>query len=95
MKRGNFFVVLFFAFLIVAAIFSIVSLQSKINDMKAEYKELEGLVTEYQDKIDGLKYELEQEFDDYYVNRVARERFGYYAIGEKIYIPGDGGKYGK
>lgn len=92
MKRGNFFVVLFFTFLIIVAIFSIVGLQSKLNDLRAQYDELGELVTEYRDKVDGLKYELEQELDDEYISRVARERFGYHIPGEKIYYFGGYGK---
>ncbi len=92
MKRGNFFVVLFFTFLIIVAIFSIVGLQSRLNDLRAQYDELNELVTEYRDKVDGLKYELEQELDDEYISRVARERFGYHIPGEKIYYFGGYGK---
>ena len=92
MKRGNFFVVLFFTFLIIVAIFSIVGLQSRLNDLRAQYDELDELVTEYRDKVDGLKYELEQELDDEYISRVARERFGYHIPGEKIYYFGGYGK---
>ena len=92
MKRGNFFVVLFFAFLIIVAIFSIVGLQARLNDLRAQYEEIQELVTEYRDKVDGLKYELEQEIDDEYIARVARERFGYHIPGEKIYYFGGYGK---
>lgn len=92
MKRGNFFVVLFFAFLIIVAIFSIVGLQARLNDLRAQYEEMQELVTEYRDKVDGLKYELEQEIDDEYIARVARERFGYHIPGEKIYYFGGYGK---
>lgn len=86
---------LLLALVILAAIFSIVSLQSKLNDLKARRDELEELVIEYRDIVDGLKYELEQEVDDEYIARIARERLGYYKIGEKIYTPGDDGKFGK
>jgi cell division protein FtsB len=95
MKRGNFFVVLLSVLAVVAAIFSIVSQQARLNELRKKQEELEGLVIEYRDKVDGLKYELEREIDDEYIARVARERLGYYKIGEKIYTPGDDGKYGK
>ena len=95
MKRGNFFVVLLSVLAVMAAIFSIVSQQAKLNELRKKQEELEGLVIEYRDKVDGLKYELEREIDDEYIARVARERLGYYKIGEKIYTPGDDGKYGK
>lgn len=95
MKRGNFFVVLLSALAVIAAIFSIVSQQTRLNDLRAKQAELEELVVEYRDKVDGLKYELEREIDDEYIARVARERLGYYKIGEKIYTPGDDGRYGK
>ncbi len=95
MKRGNFFVVLLSTVVVIAAIFSIVSQQSKLNDLRDKQEELEKLVVEYRDKVDGLKYELEREIDDEYIARIARERLGYYKIGEKIYTPGDDGRYGK
>lgn len=92
MKRTNIFVIILFATLIVAAIFSIVGLQSTLNDLKKDYAELEQLVTEYKDRLDGLQYELEHELDDEYIARVARERFGYHMPGEKIYYFGGYGK---
>ena len=95
MKRGNFFVVLLSTVVVIAAIISIVSQQSKLNDLRDKQEELEKLVVEYRDKVDGLKYELEREIDDEYIARIARERLGYYKIGEKIYTPGDDGRYGK
>ena len=95
MKRGNFFVVLLSTVVVIAAIFSIVSQQSKLNDLRDKQEELERLVVEYRDKVDGLKYELEREVDDEYIARIARERLGYYKIGEKIYTPGNDGRFGK
>ena len=95
MKRGNFFVALLSTVVVIAAIFSIVSQQSKLNELRDKQKELEELVVEYRDRVDGLKYELEREIDDEYIARIARERLGYYKIGEKIYTPGDDGRYGK
>lgn len=92
MKRGNFFVVLLFAVIIVVAIFSIVGLQGRLNDLKKDYAELEELVTEYKDRVGELEYELESEIDEEYINRVARERFGYHIPGEKIYYFGGYGK---
>ena len=95
MKRGNFFVVLLSTVVVIASIFSIVSQQSKLNDLRDKQEELERLVVEYRDKVDGLKYELEREVDDEYIARIARERLGYYKIGEKIYTPGNDGRFGK
>ena len=95
MKRGNFFVVLLSAIAVIVAVFSIVAQQNKLNELREKQEELESLVVEYKDKVYGLKYELEREIDDEYVERIARERLGYYKIGEKIYTPGDDGKYGK
>ena len=92
MKRGNFFVALLCAIVVVTAIGAIVGLQSKLNELKEDYAELEAVVTQYKDKVDGLKYELEQELDDDYIGRVARERLGYHVPGEKIYYFGGYGK---
>lgn len=92
MKRGNFFVIMFFAFLIVASVFTIVGLQSRLNDLRADYEELEQLVIDYKDEVDGLKHELESEIDDEYVAKIARERLGYHMPGEKIFYFGGYGK---
>lgn len=91
-KRGNFFVIMFFAFLIVASVFTIVGLQSRLNDLRADYEELEQLVIDYKDEVDGLKHELESEIDDEYVAKIARERLGYHMPGEKIFYFGGYGK---
>lgn len=92
MKRGNFFVIMLFAFLIVASVFTIVGLQNKLNDLRADYEELEKLVVDYKDEVDELKHELESEIDDEYVARIARERLGYHMPGEKIFYFGGYGK---
>ena len=91
-KRGNYFVIMFFAFLIVASVFTIVGLQSRLNDLRADYEELEQLVIDYKDEVDGLKHELESEIDDEYVAKIARERLGYHMPGEKIFYFGGYGK---
>ncbi|MBP3333389.1 MAG: septum formation initiator family protein [Clostridia bacterium] len=92
MKRGNFFVIMLFAFLIVASVFTIVGLQNKLNDLRADYEELEKMVVDYKDEVDELKHELESEIDDEYVARIARERLGYHMPGEKIFYFGGYGK---
>ena len=81
-----------FAFLIVASVFTIVGLQNKLNDLRADYEELEKLVVDYKDEVDELKHELESEIDDEYVARIARERLGYHMPGEKIFYFGGYGK---
>ena len=81
-----------FAFLIVASVFTIVGLQNKLNDLRADYEELEKMVVDYKDEVDELKHELESEIDDEYVARIARERLGYHMPGEKIFYFGGYGK---
>ena len=88
MKRGNFFVIMLFAFLIVASVFTIVGLQNKLNDLRADYEELEKMLVDYKDEVDELKHELESEIDDEYVAKIARERLGYHMPGEKIFYFG-------
>ena len=92
MKRGNFFVIMLFAFLIVASVFTIVGLQNKLNDLRADYEELEKMLVDYKDEVDELKHELESEIDDEYVAKIARERLGYHMPGEKIFYFGGYGK---
>ncbi len=81
-----------FAFLIVGSVFTIVGLQSRLNDLRTDYEELEQLVIDYKDEVDGLKHELESEIDDEYVAKIARERLGYHMPGEKIFYFGGYGK---
>lgn len=92
MKRGNFFVIMLFAFLIVASVFTIVGLQNRLNDLRADYEELEKMLVDYKDEVDELKHELESEIDDEYVAKIARERLGYHMPGEKIFYFGGYGK---
>ena len=92
MKRGNFFVIMLFAFLIVASVFTIVGLQNRLNDLRTDYEELEKMLVDYKDEVDELKHELESEIDDEYVAKIARERLGYHMPGEKIFCFGGYGK---
>lgn len=92
MKRGNFFVIMLFVFLIVGSVATIVGLQGRLNDLRDDYAELEKLVTDYRDEVDELKHELESEIDDEYVAKIARERLGYHMPGEKIFYFGGYGK---
>lgn len=92
MKRGNFFVIMLFVFLIVGSVATIVGLQNRLNDLRDDYAELEKLVTDYRDEVDELKHELESELDDEYVAKIARERLGYHMPGEKIFYFGGYGK---
>lgn len=92
MKRGNFFVIMLFVFLIVGAVATIVGLQSRLNDLRNDYDELQELLTDYKDEVDELKHELEREIDDEYVAKIARERLGYHMPGEKIFYFGGYGK---
>lgn len=92
MKRGNFFVIMLFVFLIVGSVATIVGLQSRLNDLRDDYAELQELLTDYKDEVDELKHELESEIDDEYVAKIARERLGYHMLGEKIFYFGGYGK---
>jgi len=92
MKRGNFFVIMLFVFLIVGSVATIVGLQSKLNELRNDYAELEQLAIDYKDEVDELKHELESEINDEYVAKIARERLGYHMPGEKIFYFGGYGK---
>ena len=92
MKRGNFFVIMLFVFLIVGSVATIVGLQGRLNDLRDDYAELQELLTDYKDEVDELKHELESEIDDEYVAKIARERLGYHMPGEKIFYFGGYGK---
>ena len=92
MKRGNFFVIMLFVFLIVGSVATIVGLQGRLNDLRDDYAELQELLTDYKDEVDELKHELEREIDDEYVAKIARERLGYHMPGEKIFYFGGYGK---
>ncbi len=83
---------MFFALLIIAALFTIVGLQTRLSDLRDDYNEIEKQLTAYKDEVDGLKYELERELDDEYIAKIAREKLGYHLPGEKIFYFGGYGK---
>ena len=84
-NRGGPFVVLLVIGIIALLLVLIVSVQLRLNEIRKEKEDLEKRVEEYEDKVDELKYQLEREIDDEYIEDYARKKFGYYIIGDTIY----------
>lgn len=84
-NRGGPLAVLLVIGIIALLLVFIVSMQLRLNEIRKEKEALERRVEEYEDKVDEMKYQLEREVDDEYIEEYARKKFGYYMIGDTIY----------
>ena len=84
-NRGGPLAVLLIIGIFILLLVFIVSMQLRLNEIRKEKNDLERRVEEYEDKVDELKYQLEREIDDEYIEEYARKKFGYYMIGDTIY----------
>ncbi len=66
-------------------IINIVKLQMQYNELKEQAAQLELEKTQYENSIDQINTELNSEFDDEYVMRIAREKLNYYLPDEIIF----------
>lgn len=84
-NRGNIFVRFLWLGLTVWTIFSIVTSQFKINELKAERARLEQEYIVELDAVDEMRYDLERPIDDNYIIEFAREKLGLRLPGETIF----------
>lgn len=77
-------VVLFVA----ASVFSAVGILMRYNDYRDRIEELEAEKAEYVESIERIKYELDLEFDDDYVIRIAKEKLNLCMPNEAVYYNG-------
>jgi len=71
--------------IIVVCIFTIVRLQIRFNELNESRKQLLREKEEYAEIIEQKSEELEKEYDDEYIIRIAREQLGYHLPDEIIY----------
>ena len=84
----NIFVKLAAVFFVAASIFSSVNLLMRYNEYRDKIEELEIKKKMYTENIERIKYELDLEFDDEYVIRIAKEKLGLCMPGESVYYNG-------
>ena len=84
-NRGGPLAVLLIIGIMALLLVFIVSMQLRLNEIRKEKEDLEKRVEEYEDKVDELRYQLEREVNDEYIEEYARKKFGYYMIGDTIY----------
>lgn len=84
-SRTNLFVRIAMIVIIVVCLFTIVRLQIRFNELNESRKQLMRQVEEYAEVIEQKTEALEQEYDDEYIIRIAREQLGYHLPDEIIY----------
>ncbi len=84
----NIFVRCAVAVFVAASIFSAVGILMKYNDYRDKIDELEVKRNEYVERIERIEYELDCEFDDEYVIRIAKEKLNLCMPNEAVYYNG-------
>ncbi len=83
--RANIFVKSALGVFLIFAFVMIVSLSMKVNTLKEKYGELASQVSDKQIQVEKLRAEYEQEIDEDYIKKVAKEELGYHMPDEIIY----------
>lgn len=83
--RLNFFVKLTILVVIAFCVVNIIRLRSNYNDLRNQEQELLKQKEEYEEAIDRIRSELDQEMNDEYIMRIAREKLNYYLPDEIIF----------
>ena len=73
---------------IAAGIISSARMLVKYNEYRDKIDELSAQKAKYQDSIERIRYELEQEFDDAYVEKIAKEKLNLCRPDEVVYYNG-------
>ena len=84
----NIFVKFAAVFFVAASIISSVNILMRYNEYRDKIDELEIKKQTYTENIERIKYELDLEFDDEYVIRIAKEKLGLCMPGEAVYYNG-------
>lgn len=82
---ANIFVKIALGVFLIFAFVMIVTLSMKVNTLKEKYTELASQVAYKQVQVGKLRAEYEEEIDEDYIKRVAREELGYHMPDEVIY----------
>lgn len=84
----NIFVRCAVAIFVAASVFSAIGILMKYNDYRDKIEELELKKNEYVERIERIEYELDCEFDDEYVIRIAKEKLNLCMPSEAVYYNG-------
>jgi Septum formation initiator len=84
--RMNFFVKVTMFILICFCLILIVNLQFDLNELKKNSTSLNSQIEAYNDSIEQISEQLEQPYDDEYIERVARDKLNYRMPNEIIYF---------
>ena len=81
----NFFSKLAIIVVICFCLINIVNLQVQYNALRDEAENLQELNNKYREDIDQINSELNRDFDDEYIMRIAREKLNYFLPDEIIF----------
>lgn len=73
---------------IAAGIISSARMLVKYNEYRDKIDELSADKVKYEESIERIRYELEQEFDDEYVEKIAKEKLNLCRPDEVVYYNG-------
>ena len=88
--RSRFFVIVLVVIIVIGSV-NLVRQISKLSDKKKEIEVLNSEITEQEKQIAEDEYLLDEENELEYIERVAREKYGYAAPGERAFYVSDGG----
>lgn len=84
--KMNFFVKTAIFTFICFCLILIINLQFDLNELKKSNVLLNSQIETYDDYIEQIKEQLDQPYNDEYVERVAREKLNYRLPNEKIFF---------
>lgn len=88
--RSRLFVIVLVLILVIGSV-NLVGQISRLSDKKKEVEVLKSEITEQEKQIAEDEYLLDEENELEYIERVAREKYGYAAPGERAFYVSDGG----
>ena len=83
-KKKNFVPTIIIAVIVVFLAIIIIVLQSQINALHAQHKELSAELKSHQDAVDELNYEFTLSEKEY-IEKYAREKLGFHKSGEIVF----------
>ncbi|MCQ2463666.1 MAG: septum formation initiator family protein [Clostridia bacterium] len=88
--RSRLFVIALVVILAIGSV-NLVGQLSKLSDKKKEVSVLQAEIEEQKKKIEEDEYLLDKDNELEYIERIAREKYGYAAPGERAFYVSDGG----
>ena len=83
-KKTGLFPKLLMAFLLVFSLITIISLQTRLSELKEQKAELEEQLERYSENVAKMRYELSLTKEEY-IEKYAREVLGYHKNGEIVF----------